>query len=161
MDRSHTDHKVEEARRRYFETKQVINTLTVIKMEKEEKLVKVYSNNSKKARLKRRKNKFQRIWDAEKQTYIKVRKAKYPVYPKKEKKDWRDVDKSAALKRRHETPKKPKSAPVIAKMQKPETKKQTHKNPTCKSIEKKPVIFRINGVAHTWDSKTLRYKLVA
>ena len=61
-------------------------------MEDKEKIVKAYSNNSKKSRLKRNKNKFQRIWDPEKQTYIKVRKVKYPVKKNTKKKDWRVID---------------------------------------------------------------------
>ncbi len=126
-------------------------------MEKEEKIVKVYSNNSKKARLKRRKNKFQRIWDAEKQTYVKVRKAKYPVYPKKQKKDWREVDKSSSIERRRKSTKKIKSAPVIATKQEPEVKQQVRKEPA----RVKATTVRINGVKHTWDSKTLRYKVAA
>lgn len=120
------------------------------------KIVKVYSNNSKKSRLKRKKNKFQRIWDAEKGTYVKVRKDKYPVVTKTVKKDWREIDNSKALKRRSETPKKPKSVPVkatkIVQMPKPETKQPAR-------VEKK--IHKIHGVNYEWDSKTLHYKKAA
>jgi hypothetical protein len=142
-------------------------------MENENKIVKVYSNNSKKSRLKRNKNKFQRIWDSEKQTYIKVRKAKYPVKSNATKKDWREVDSSAALERRHITPKKPKSVPVnatqmshkLAAVHKPETKQQVHKEParvhgktTTTPIAK---IYKIGGVDYNWDNKSFQYKRAA
>lgn len=142
-------------------------------MEDEKKIVKVYSNNSKKARLKRNKNKFQRIWDSEKQTYVKVRKAKYPVRIKTKKKDWRNINDSAALKRRHETPKKPKSVPVnttqISKstvVHKPETKQQVRKEPArvhgkTTTIAPKAKTYSIGGINYSWDSKTLRYKRAA
>lgn len=128
------------------------------------KIVKVYSNNNKKARLKRNKNKFQRIWDAEKGTYIKVRKAKYPVRTKAVKKHWRDVDKSKALARRVKTLKKSKSVPVnaaqmskkISDVLKPETKQQVRKESA-----RRATTVRIHGVNLTWDSKTLRYKRAA
>jgi len=128
-------------------------------MEKEERIVKVYSNNSKKARLKRNKNKFQRIWDAEKQTYVKVRKAKYQVFTKQEKKDWRVKDLSNAVKRRQTTDKKPKSVPVTATKQKPEIKQSAHKTPT--TTVKKANVVKIHGMNLTWDSKLLRYKKAA
>lgn len=135
-------------------------------MENNEKIVKVYSNNSKKARIKRRKNKFQRIWDAEKQTYIKIRKPKYEIKSKTPKKDWRDVDNSKALKRRQKTSKEVKNIPVnaqqmeakLAKMQKPENKKQVRKEPTRTKSAK---ITKIHGINYTWDAKTLHYKRAA
>lgn len=130
-------------------------------MENNNKLVKVYSNQSKKTRLKRNKNKFQRIWDAEKQTYVKVRKAKYAIKPKAKKVDWRDVDNSVALKRRHETPKKPKSVPVVQHkvhtLQKPET---TNKGQE-KTAQVKHVMIRSCGNNLIWDKKTLSYKRAA
>ena len=134
-------------------------------MEDNKKIVKVYSNNSKKARIKRNKNKFQRIWDEEKQTYVKVRKAKYPVRTTSVKKDWRTIDDSKAIERRMTTPKKSKSVPVNAQqtekkttaVHKPETKQATIKHVT----NTQPKITRINGVGYTWDSKTLRYKCAA
>lgn len=128
-------------------------------MEKEERIVKVYSNNSKRARLKRKKNKFQRIWDAEKQTYVKVRKAKYQVFTKPEKKDWRVKDLSGAVKRRQTTDKKPKSVPVTATKQKSEIKQSARKTPTA--TIKNTRVVRINGMNLTWDSKSLRYKKAA
>ena len=144
-------------------------------MEDEKKIVRVYSNNSKKARLKRNKNKFQRIWDNEKQTYIKVRKAKYPVNTKTRKKDWRNIDDSGAIKRRIEDKKKPKSVPVnatqmsqkLAAVQKPETKQQVHKEParvhgkTTTTAQPKVKIYKIWGVDYTWDKDEFRYKRAA
>ena len=143
-------------------------------MEDEKKIVKVYSNNSKKARLKRNKNKFQRIWDPEKQTYVKVRKAKYPVITNKKKKDWRDIDNSKALKRRSKSPKKPKSVPVnatqmsnkLAAVQKPETKQQVRKEPArvhgkTTTVVPEVKIYKIGGVDYNWDEKQFRYKRAA
>lgn len=131
-------------------------------MENNEKLVKVYSNNSKKARLKRNKNKFQRIWDAEKQTYIKVRKSKYPVRQNKNKSDWREIDKSSAIKRRQNTQKEIKSAPVTAIKQKSEAKQTVRKEQArIKNKHTDATVVKINGVSHTWDTNTLRYKRVA
>lgn len=142
-------------------------------MEDNNKIVKVYSNNSKKSRLKRGKNKFQRIWNAEKQAYIKVRKAKYPTIVKA-KKDWREVDDSAALKRRHETPKSKKSVPVnaaqmekkIAEMNKPETKQNTHnvhgKITSPARVEKAKTLSLYGGKVNlVWDSKNLKYRNAA
>ena len=142
-------------------------------MENEKKLVKVYSNNSKKSRLKRKKNKFQRIWNAETQTYIKVRKAKYPVRVNNKKKDWREINDAASLKRRHSAPKKHKSVPVnatqmsqkLAAVQKPETKQQVHKEPARVhgKVNEAPTskIYKIHGINYDWDSKTLQYKRAA
>lgn len=142
-------------------------------MEDSNKIVKVYSNNSKKSRLKRGRNKFQRIWNAEKQTYIKVRKTKYPIV-KNVKKDWREVDDSAALKRRHETPKNKKSVPVnatqmekkIAEMNKPETKQNTHnvhgKITSPARVEKAKTLSLYGGKVNlVWDSKNLKYRNAA
>ena len=131
-------------------------------MEDNKKIVKVYSNNSKKARIKRNKNKFQRIWDAEKQTYIKVRKAKYPVITKNKKKEEPVEVKMLAIKRRKNTSKKKKSVPVnvakIEKLQKPETKQTARKEQT--RIHKKITIHACVGEC-VWDSKNLRYKKAA
>ena len=130
-------------------------------MEDEKKIVKVYSNNSKKARLKRNKNKFQRIWDAKKQTYVKVRKAKYPVRIKVAKPDWREVDNSKALKRRSKTSKKSKSVPVNV-TQKPEIKKNVRKEPARVHAKIETInSVRLNGVNHVWDPSELKYKRVA
>lgn len=136
-------------------------------MEDEKKIVMVYSNNSKKARLKRNKNKFQRIWDAEKQTYIKVRKAKFPVNPSKVRKDWKSIDDSAAIARRSNTPKKTKSVPVnaVKASNKPETVQKVHKEPARVhgkiTTTSKAKLYKISGVNYTWDSNAFRYKKVA
>lgn len=91
---------------------------TVIKMEETTKIVKVYSNNKKSTRLKRNKNKFQRVWDAEKQKYVKVRKPKFAVFTKKVEKTVKSVDEQvkAAYARadRRSKAKKKKSVPVNA-----------------------------------------------
>lgn len=134
-------------------------------MEDNNRIVKVYSNSSKKARLKRNKNKFQRIWDAEKQTYVKVRKAKYPVRTTT-KKPAEDIEvKLEALKRR-KTVKKPKSVPVKAQVAKPETKQNARKEPArvhgkITSTAKVVNLHRIGGVDYVWDTNTLRYKRAA
>ena len=135
-------------------------------MKDNKKIVKVYSNNSKKARIKRNKNKFQRIWDEEKQTYVKVRKAKYPARTNGVRKDWRVIDHSKAIERRTTTPKKPKSVPVnaqqmekkVAAVIKPETRQTAN---TKRISGTGATITRIGGVNFTWDSKTLHYKRVA
>lgn len=99
---------------------------SVIKME-ETKIIKVYSNKKKSTRLKRRKNKFQRVWDAEKQTYVKVRKSKFTIYENKKEKTVKTVDEQvkAAFERakRREKAKKNKSVPV--NVQKPMKKNNT------------------------------------
>lgn len=138
----------------------VITLKNIIKMEDNNKLVKVYSNNSKKSRLKRNKNKFQRVWDAEKQAYVKVRKAKYPIISAKSRKDWREVDNSSAIHRRQTTPKVKKSVPVkaIKPVAKPETK---HKTTVVHNSKPTAIIHRINGINYTWDAKTLHYKKAA
>lgn len=126
-------------------------------MEDKEKIVKVYSNNSKKSRLKRNKNKFQRIWDAEKQEYVKVRKTKYPAKTVKAKREWKKKNVESALQRRQSTPKKTKEKIAITTNNQV---KQPARKPSVK-VEKKAVCVNINGVRHTWDSKTLRYKRAA
>lgn len=138
-------------------------------MEENIKIVKVYSNNSKKSRLKRNKNKYQRVWDAEKQTYVKVRKAKYPVNTPNKKKNWREINKEGALKRRQNvvTKAKKKSVPVnaaqmemkIAKLNKPEKKVVTHVKIT--NINPKPTSVKLYGKTLSWDSKNLKYKAAA
>lgn len=132
-------------------------------MEKEERLVKVYSNNSKKSRLKRNKNKFQRIWNAEEQKYVKVRKNKYPVNATKVRKDWREIDDSKSLNRRHTTPKVRKPAAATqtevktTSVQKPEKKVTVH----AKGIIKKAVTIHMYGKKLEWDTKKMQYREAA
>lgn len=126
-------------------------------MENEVKIVKVYSNNSKKARLKRNKNKFQRVWDAEKQTYVKVRKAKYPVRTQTKRKDWTPAmidEKIKSIKAQKKKPKK--SVPVTAK-QKPET--VVHAKAIVREMPVRK--FAPYGVELVWDQDILRYKKAA
>lgn len=122
-------------------------------MEKEQKLVKVYSNNSKKARIKRDKRKFQRVWSAEKQTYVKVRKHKARIKSKRV--DWRTKIDCSAIKRRQETPKEKKVS-----VQKPITQ-QVRKEPARVQAIKKSTVTKIHGINYTWDSKALHYKKAA
>ena len=131
-------------------------------MENNEKLVKVYSNNSKKARIKRNKNKFQRVWDTEKQTYVKVRKAKYPAKITSKRADWREKDEATALKRRQETPKVAKVKPIVAEKTAPTVKKQPARiNGKTTSASPVAKIYKIHGMNYTWDSKELCYKKAA
>ena len=136
-------------------------------MEKSEKIVKVYSNNSKKTRLKRRKNKFQRTWDAEKQTYVKVRKAKFPVRTKVEVKP-KSVDEivKAAYARadKRSKAKKTKSVPVNAtKMEQKVAKvvKSEKHAVNATPVHRKATSVKLYGRNLEWDKKTLRYKAAA
>lgn len=125
-------------------------------METTERLVKLYSNNSKKSRLKRNKNKFQRIWDAEKQTYIKVRKTKYPVRSvsvKIQADEETLTKKIEAIKRRQSKTKTPKAKKATTV--KMTTKPVVH----AKMPELKPATtVKLYGKTFTWDNKTLQYK---
>lgn len=142
-------------------------------MENNEKIVKVYSNNSKKSRLKRNKNKFQRIWDAEKQTYIKVRKEKYPArkpsvaIPK-------SVEEQMARVKKREENKTKKSVPVnatqmeakISKLHKSEAKQKPHvvhgKITSAARVEKALTLSLYGGKVNlVWDSNALKYRNAA
>lgn len=96
----------------------------------EKKLVKVYSNNSKSARLKRRKNKFQRVWNAEKQEYVKTRKPKFAISSKKVKKTEKSVEEQV------------KAAYARAERKTKATKKSIHINTQAK---KKPVTHTVHA----------------
>lgn len=129
-----------------------------------EKIVKVYSNNSKKARLKRNKNKFQRIWDAEKQTYVKVRKAKYPVRTQVKRELTKELIKLQmnAVKRHQEAIKKPKtkkSVPVSAKKQEPEKviAHKVHAKSAPTPIKKPVSIVMYGNRRAVWDDKAKKY----
>ena len=122
------------------------------------KNIKVYSNNSKKSRLKRRKNKFQRIWDAEKQTYVKVRKAKFPVRIKA-KTEAKSVDQQVknvvARQQRKDKAKKRVPKKVVSPVKAITPKEK----PAIKSVATKcPNTIKTCGHTLTWDSKVLRYK---
>lgn len=125
------------------------------------KIVRLYSNDSKKSRLKRRKNKFQRIWDAEKQTYVKVRKAKFQVKNRNVKKEENIEIEMKAVKRRIERRANPKPAPT----KKVEKRAMiVNAKPMAKPIKKpitKPVCIRLYNIDFIWDSETLRYKKAA
>lgn len=134
-------------------------------MESENKLVKVYSNNSKKAHLKRRKNKFQRVWDAEKQTYVKVRKSSFHMSSPVEKTEKNIKTMMAALKRRQTDKKRTKSVPTV----KIKVKKTVENNVAAKKVNavplkarvSKPHIYKIYGINYTWNEKTLKYQKAA
>lgn len=137
-------------------------------MEKSEKIVKVYSNNSKKTRLKRRKNKFQRIWDAEKQTYVKVRKAKFPVRTKAEIKPKsvnEIVEAAYARADRRNKAKKTKSVPVNATQMHQKKMKVVNKSEkhavNAAPVHRKATSVKLYGRDLEWDKKTLRYKAAA
>lgn len=138
-------------------------------MEKEARIVKVYSNNSKKSRLKRKKNKFQRIWDAEKQTYIKVRKSRFAVYLKKEKVE-KSIDQQVKdAYKKAERKKTKRRVPVnatqmsekIAKLQQ-KSEKKVIKQQVEQPVQKaKEVSIKVCGNTLVWSEKENRYKKVA
>lgn len=140
-------------------------------MEDEKRIVKAYSNNSKKTRLKRRKNKFQRIWDPEKQTYVKVRKAKFPALKPLKRKDWREADESSAIKRRQKSKNvpvkatKPTAKSETVQVKKKEAARVRNKVTTALGVVQCDVqrikTYKIHGTNYTWDEKTLLYKKAA
>ena len=109
-------------------------------------LHKVYSNNSKKSRLKRAKNKYMRVWDAEKMTYVKVKRTH--THQHLTKKQVKEIFK------RTETPTKPVETPI-------KENKQKRENNTVKKNAmpaRKAVTVHMYGKKLVWDIKTLRYK---
>lgn len=126
-------------------------------MEENNRLVKVYSNNSKKSRLKRSKNKFQRIWDPEKGTYVKVRKSKYPVNTPPKKKEEDVETKMELLKRRNN------KKPLKKAVEKKAYFTTTPKKQPARIVKPKPQVtsVKIHGIVHVWDSQILRYKRAA
>lgn len=146
----------------------------VIKMEKEAKIVKVYSNNKKSARLKRNKNKFQRVWDAEKQKYVKVRKPKFAIFAKKVEKTVKSVDEQvkAAYARadRRAKAKKKKSVPVKVEQKKtatiqPKPEKKVVTPAVHAKVDapkpKKAAVVTLYGKKMQWDQKKLQYREAA
>jgi len=143
---------------------------TVIKMEKEVKIVKAYSNNKKSARLKRNKNKFQRVWDAEKQKYVKVRKPKFVIFTNKVKKTTKSIDEQvkAAYARadRRNKAKKKKSVPVKVEQKKtaiiqPKPEKKVVAPAVHAKVDapkpKKASVITLYGKKMQWDKKKLQY----
>lgn len=106
---------------------------------------KVYSNNSKKSRLKRSKNRFARVWDAEKQKYVKVRKQHQSTRLSKAE--------LKAIFARSEQPTKPAELPK--KEQKPENKKPVRINAMP---ARKATTVKLYGKRLVWDAEILRYK---
>lgn len=149
---------------------------TVIKMEETTKIVKVYSNNKKSTRLKRNKNKFQRVWDAEKQKYVKVRKPKFAVFTKKVEKTVKSVDEQvkAAYARadRRSKAKKKKSVPVnAAQMEKkiaavqPKSEKKVVAPAVHAKVDapkpKKAIVVTLYGKKMQWDQEKVQYREAA
>lgn len=125
------------------------------------RLHKVYSNNSKKSRLKRRKNKFYREWDAETQTYVKKRKSKYPAPTSRTASIVKMAEKNidAEMKRCEERQKRhalfmaPKAK--ASKMNKKVDFSRPEKAP------KKNDYTKIGGVLMEWVPEQLKYRKVA
>lgn len=116
------------------------------------KLYIVYSNNSKKSRLKRSK-KYKRIWDAEKQKYVKVKKTKKRIaMTSKELKEF-----FAAPVEKKQAPTKPaeKKEMKIAKpkKQKPESKKEVAKITVLENAIREV----LTGKSLVWDDNKKRY----
>lgn len=143
----------------------------------ETKIVKVYSNSKKSARLKRKKNKFQRVWDAEKQKYVKVRKAKFTVYANKTEKTVKTVDEQvkAAYARadRRNKAKKKKSVPVNATQMEKKIASISKQKPEKKVVApamhakvdapkpKKAVTITLYNKKMAWDQEKLQYREAA
>lgn len=135
-------------------------------MEATDKIIKLYSNNKKSARIKRRKNKFQRVWDAEKQTYVKIRKPKFEVYEKPEKKVKTVDEQIKAMKRRIKNRQAKKSVPVNAakKQQKPEIKPVAKHKANAIPVAtpaRKATSVTLYGQKLIWDTESLKYKAAA
>ena len=126
-------------------------------MEEKTTLYIVYSNNSKKSRLKRSK-KYKRVWDAEKQKYVKVKKTKKRI-----------AMTSKELKEFFATPVEQKQAPT-----KPAEKKETKvpKQKKQKPESKKPEVAKVTVLADAirevltgkqlvWDNTKKRYVAAA
>lgn len=129
------------------------------------RLHKVYSNNSKKSRLKRRKNKFYREWNAETQTYVKKRKSQYPAPTSRTtstaKMTEKDID--AEMKRCEERHKRHVSF-MAMKEKALKANKKTAKKVNFSRPEKAPKksdYTKIGGVLMEWVPEQLKYRKVA
>lgn len=126
------------------------------------KIVMLYSNNSKKARLKRKKNKFQRIWDAEKQKYVKVRKTRYPVInsAKKELEDFEKQVKKLERRNKNKGNVKKQNKAAVVKMQQHAKENKVVTAPVVHTT-KKATSVKMFGKVLEWDQKTMRYRKAA
>ena len=125
-------------------------------MEEKTTLYIVYSNNSKKSRLKRSK-KYKRVWDAEKQKYVKVKKTKKRIaMTSKELKEF-----FAAPVENKETSTKPAEKKEMKisrqKKQKPESKEKA----VVTTILQDAIRETLTGKQLVWDNTTKRYVAAA
>lgn len=125
-------------------------------MEEKTTLYIVYSNNSKKSRLKRSK-KYKRVWDAEKQKYVKVKKTKKRIaMTSKELKEF-----FAAPVENKETSTKPAEKKEMKisrqKKQKPESKEKA----AVTTILQDAIRETLTGKQLVWDNTTKRYVAAA
>lgn len=125
-------------------------------MEEKTTLYIVYSNNSKKSRLKRSK-KYRRVWDAEKQKYIKVKKTKKRIaMTSKELKEF-----FATPVENKETSTKPAEKKEMKisrqKKQKPESKEKA----AVTTILQDAIRETLTGKQLVWDNTTKRYVAAA
>ena len=125
-------------------------------MEEKTTLYIVYSNNSKKSRLKRSK-KYKRVWDAEKQKYVKVKKTKKCIaMTSKELKEF-----FAAPVENKETSTKPAEKKEMKisrqKKQKPESKEKA----VVTTILQDAIRETLTGKQLVWDNTTKRYVAAA
>lgn len=125
------------------------------------RLHKVYSNNSKKSRLKRRKNKFYREWDAETQTYVKKRKSKFPVPTSRTASIVKMAEKNidAEMKRCEERHKRHVSFMALKAKAFKTNKKVNFSRP--EKAPKKNDYTKIGGVLMEWVPEQLKYRKVA
>lgn len=125
-------------------------------MEEKTTLYIVYSNNSKKSRLKRSK-KYKRVWDAEKQKYVKVKKTKKRIaMTSKELKEF-----FAAPVENKETSTKPAEKKEMKisrqKKQKPESKEKA----AVATVLQDAIRETLTGKQLVWDNTTKRYVAAA
>lgn len=129
-------------------------------MENNKKTVKLYSNNSKKARIRRKKNKFQRIWDEKTCKYIKIKKTKFstnkPQIAKNIKLSEEEIEKKISALTIKKT--KKKNIKAHTPVEKTERHITTLKKSANGNSVKKDSTIHCNGKDMIWDTKTLRYK---
>lgn len=129
-------------------------------METNIKITRLYSNDSKKARLKRRKNKFQRVWDPEKQTYVKVRKQRHKSHFSKAEMKVRfgtKIESAPAAKASEQS----KRIEAIIKDAETAEIKVVHAKDTGWKNANKAVTIQMNGKILMWDDKINRYREAA
>lgn len=125
------------------------------------RLHKVYSNSSKKSRLKRKKNKFYREWDAETQTYVKKRKSKCPAPTSRTASIVKMAEKNidAEMKRCEERQKR--HALFMAPKVKASNMNKKVNFSRPEKAPKKNDYTKIGGVLMEWVPEQLKYRKVA